>query len=180
MIAELDKQIEDLISSASSQSSSKTVLTAAYENLSRRAENFLSKLNIFREKIETIDIHSINIKSAKREIQHILDEVKVLKDIELKSIKSKGQSLVDEKSELKGEIDELIGKLTTAVISAEDDLVDFLYRLSDLSSAKDTHEGDMAKVRKLLENISDYMENIHTVDDPATVWMTQKICQGTF
>ena len=113
-------------------------------------------------------MNSINIKTAKREIQHILDEVKVLKEIELKSIKSKAQSLIDEKPDLKPEMDEMIDKLTNAIISAEDDFADFLYRLSDLSSAKDTHEGDMAKVRKLLENISAYMENIGSIDDPTS------------
>ena len=150
------------------KSSSKTVITAAFENLSRRADNLLSKLNEFRGKIETIDMNSINIKAAKREIQHILEEVKVLKEIELKSIKSKAQSLIDEKPDLKPEMDEMIDKLTNAIISAEDDFADFLYRLSDLSSAKDTHEGDMAKVRKLLENISAYMENIGSIDDPTS------------
>lgn len=164
LIATVDSEVESILSFASTQNDTKSVITAAFDNLKRRAEDFQNKLNLYHKDIETMNIDDMEFNVASRQVQQIIDSIATLKKIELKSIKLKASSLVDEQPELKIEADELIERLIKSVNAAEDDFVDFKYRISDLFDARSSHESDMTDVRKMLDSIAKFLESIGDLD----------------
>ena len=91
LIAAIDARVESILAYASKQNEATNVISAAFDNLKRRAADFADQMTQLRNEMENVDLDGGDFNAIARQVQQAIDSVTALRKIELKAIKLKAR-----------------------------------------------------------------------------------------